>query len=383
MIHEITTGQHVKYPVHTEYADPSFTDTYHDVKLDSHTRPRDEPPETDETAEADETKTGFNFKCRVRRWDLNPDAGRRKLFLIAGIAHSCNFFNPLVKCMSIDDDFMAGVSQVYAFDLPGHGASSSPPNIKFGMLQLADYVGVIVQIMDIVKAEAGGIEYVVAHSMGGILAMLVEKALSSGAEPTSLSRGYGTEGIVLLASALPEQVRWALGEGRLIRYGVPVSMLTMLLPYVTVSTRYLAHGRLSNDDFLKTFFAVYSEHSPVGEVVPGAPTGDTVSIINSAESYWALSELGGLDFETHGTFKRPFIKEGLFSDYKLGVAGYTKDILFLPKEEEELCEYLSTNTAGRIYRTVDHDYAVHDDPYTYPCASFQFVKDVINLPDSK
>lgn len=375
MIHETATGQHVKYPVHTEYADPSFTDTYHDVKLNSHSRPRNE-------ADEKHTETSLNFKCRVRRWNLNQDESKPKLFMISGIAHSCNFFNPLVKCMSIDGDFLANVSQVYAFDLPGHGASGSPPNIKFGMLRLDDYVDVIVQIMDIVKSEAGNIDYVVAHSMGGILAMLVEKFLLAHEDPTSLHRRYGTEGVVLLASAMPEQVRWALGEGRLIRYGLPVSMLTMLLPYVTVSPRYLAHGRLSNDDFLKTFFAVYSEHPPAVEVVPGAPTGDTVSIINSAESYAALAELGGLDFdfERHGTFKRPFIKKELFSAYKLGVAGYTKDILFQPKEEEELCEYLSTNAARRIYRTIDHDYAVHDDPYTYPCASFQFVKDVMNLP---
>ena len=380
MIHEIADSQHVKYPVHTEYADPSFTDAYHNVKLNSHPPPRDEAEDRYRDIE-----TRFDFKCRVRRWDLNPDAGKPKLFMISGIAHSCNFFNPLVKCMSIDDDFMANVSQVYAFDLPGHGASGSPPNIKFGMLRLDDYVDVIVQIMDIVKSEAGNIDYVVAHSMGGMLAMLVEKFLLANEDPTSLHRRYSTEGVILLASAVPEQVRWAFGEGCLIRYGIPLSMLTMLLPYVTVSPRYLAYGRLSNDDFLKTFFAVYSEHSPAVEVVPGAPAGDTVSIINSAESYAALAELGGLDFdfERHGTFKRPFIKKELFSAYKLGVAGYTKDILFQPEEEKELCEYLSTNTARRIYRTIDHDYAVHDDAYTYPCPSFQFVKDVMNLPASQ
>ena len=69
--------------------------------------------------------------------------------------------------MSIDDEFRAWVSSVYAFDLPGHGASGSPRNIKFGMLRLADYVSTIRQIMDVVKAEAGKIDYVIAHSMGG------------------------------------------------------------------------------------------------------------------------------------------------------------------------------------------------------------------------
>ena len=102
MTHEITTSQHVKYPVHTEYADPSFTDTYHDVKLDSQRCP----------GHRTETDADFNFKCRVRRWELNEDASKPVLFMIAGIAHSCNFFNPMVKCMSIDDEFMASVSQV-------------------------------------------------------------------------------------------------------------------------------------------------------------------------------------------------------------------------------------------------------------------------------
>jgi pimeloyl-ACP methyl ester carboxylesterase len=376
MIHEITTGQHVKYPVHTEYADPSFEDSYHDVRLDSHF------PTDHDGADID-----LSFKCRVRRWKLSEDNDKPSIFVIPGIVHSCNFFNPMVKCMSIDEEFKAGVSSVFAFDLPGHGASGSPPNIKFGMLRLADYVSVILQVMDIVKAEFGSIDCVVAHSMGGLLAMLTERSLNSptgaaGAE--TLNSKYGTTSVALLASAMPEQIRWSFGEGRVSRFGVPVTMLSMLLPFVTVSPTYLAHGRLSNDDFLKTFFAVYSEHSPFVEVVPGAPVGDTVSIINSAESYSALAELGGLDIDlkAHGTAKRPFIKEGLFSAYKFGVAGYTKDILFRPEEEEELCGYLSKTEARKIYRTIDHDYAVHDDPYTYPCASFQLVKDVMNLPDS-
>ena len=150
---------------------------------------------------------------------------------------------------------------------------------------------------------------------------------------------------------------------------------------MTVSPRYLAHGRLSNDDFLKTFFAVWSEHPRSIEVAPGAPTGDTVSIINSAESYSALVDNGGLDIDLPGTIKRPFIKEGLFTEYKFGVSGYTKDILFTPEEEARLCRYLSKSETRKIFRRIDHDYAVHDDPYTWPCPSFLLIKDVMNLPE--
>lgn len=371
MRHPVPLDLPDEFPVHKELADPAFADSYTDVKLDAHDRtPFHDPVVPDPE---------FNFKCRVRRWAFNEGSDKPNIFVIPGIAHSCNFFNPLVKCMSLDEEFRDRVSAVYAFDLPGHGASDSPRNIKFGMLRLADYVSTIRQVMDVVKAGAGKIDYVVAHSMGGILAMLVERSLA--AESLTLKTAYGTEGVVLLASAMPEQVYWELGSGAVLRHGVPVSMLSMLLPYVTVSPRYLAHGRLSNEDFLKTFFAVYTEHPRSIDVVPGAPTGDTVSIINSAESYSALAELGGLDIDIPGTIKRPFIDEGLFTAYKFGVSGYTKDILFTPEEEARLYHYLSKSETRKIFRRIDHDYAVHDDPYTWPCPSFQLVKDVINLPE--
>lgn len=374
MIHPVPLDFPDEFPVHEEFAGPvTDDDRYADVKLDAHDRTPDHDPVV---PDAD-----LYFKCRIRRWAFNEGLDKVNIFVIPGIAHSCNFFNPLVKCMSIDDEFRARVSSVYAFDLPGHGASGSPRNIKFGMLRLADYISAIRQIMDVVKAEAGKIDYVVAHSMGGMLAMLVEKALAE--ESLTLKTAYGTDGVVLLASAMPEQVHWELGSGAVLRHGVPVSMLSMLLPYVTVSPRYLAHGRLSNEDFLKTFFAVYTEHPRLIDVVPGAPAGDTVSIINSAESYSALAELGGLDIDLGGMIKRPFIEEGLFTEYKFGVSGYTKDILFTPAEEARLCRYLSKSETRKIFRRIDHDYAVHDDPYTWPCPSFQLVKDVMNLPDSE
>jgi Alpha/beta hydrolase family len=387
MIHDEspTPDGNTKYPLHAEVADPSFEDRYCSVSLDSHSGLRNTRRDGI-GARAD--LIDHPFACRVRQWKFGEnDAPRIRFFMIAGIGHSCHFFGPLVKCMSIDDAFVGHRVEVYALDLPGHGASQSPPNIKFGMLRLEDYVDVIRQVMDLLKKDmpadeqGKAFEYVVAHSMGGMLAMLLEKSLVSEIVPTTLKKEYGTEGIILFAPAPPEKVDWSLGEGKLFEKGVPVNVLTMLLPYVTFSPRYLLHGRLSNEDFVNQFFGVVDEGRKRDRItpvtpVPGAPVGDMVSVMNSAESYIALSQLAGLDLESGGVLKRPDIEEGIFSTYKLGVSGYTHDILFRPEEEEALFIYLASGRR-RTYKTVEHDFAVHDDAYSFPCASFRLLADVV------
>jgi hypothetical protein len=215
-----------------------------------------------------------------------------------------------------------------------------------------------------------------------MLVQLLEKSLSSPENSTTLQEKYGTEGIILYASALPERIDWSLGEGIKSEYGIPVKLFATLLPFVTFSPRYLLHGRISNEDFVTQFFGVVEKNEDKTKhisVVPGAPVGDTVSMMNSGESYVALSELSGLDVESGGIFKRPSIRKGIFSNYDLGIAGYTKDVLFLPEEEDALCEYLSLDKEKRISKKVDHDYAVHDDACSFPCASFRLLADVVAL----
>jgi pimeloyl-ACP methyl ester carboxylesterase len=340
---------------HPELNDPTFEDVPYYVELRT------------------EANLDNRFECRVRRWDVDlSDTEKPKFLMISGIGHNCNFFNPLVKCMSLEQTG-GNVSQIYAIDLPGHGASRLPPNVKFGMLRLEDYVAAIQQIMTEINTQGISLKYIVAHSMGGMLVMLLEKKLLSMGKSL---HDYGVEGIILLASALPERVDWSLGEGRIFKRGVPVNLLSTLLPYVTFSPRYLLHARLFDEDFVKQFFGVEDDEGNVS-LAPGAPAGDALKILNDAESYVALSQLGGLDFETGGKLKRPEIDQGIFAGYTLGVSGYTKDVLFLPKEEAELCEYLA---AGKgIYKTIDHAYAVHDDPYSCPCETFKFIKEALGI----
>jgi len=366
------------YPLHPQDAEPDFKDMYYSVELDSHTRNRNKRRDGIEKSLRDNS-----FKCRVRQWKFGGDDNAPKLrfFMISGIMHSCHFFAPLVKCMSLDEAFAGYQVEVYAFDEPGHGASGLPPNIKFGMLRMEDYVDVIRQIMDKLRTDekVESFDYVGGHSMGGMLVMLLEESLA--ADNTTLREKYGTKGIILFAAAMPEEVHWNLAEGDAL--GLPVRLLAMLVPCITFSPLYLLHGNMSNEDFLKQYFAVVEKDKIKHEnVVPGAPAGDAVSVLNSPEAYVVLSELGGLDFESGGVMQRPEIKEGLFSSYTLGISGYTKDVLFLPEEEEALCEYLSTNAEKRIYKTIDHDYAVHDDPYSFPCASFRLLADVVTLSNT-
>ena len=308
------------------------------------------------------------FLCHARRWYSPRKTGGLTLFMIPGIGHNFNFFSPLAATLLDPVAGIESVSQIYAVDLPGHGGSQSPPNIKFGTLSLNDYVSALRQTLAVLK-ENGPVDLVCGHSMGGLLSMLLEQSFLS--DDTTLAEAHGTRGVVLLAPAIPEEVPWSLTT-RPVDLGGPVSpTLRILTPFVTGSPRYGPFVYASDEDYLNTFFAVE------GRLAAGAPSLIEACTLNGMESFVAGSELAGIDFESGDMFERPHVQHALFARYAFGLACYSEDFLFKPEEEAQLGIYLYGADEGWTFLPIQNRNAVHNGPYSQPARTAKIFVDVI------
>lgn len=311
------------------------------------------------------------FSCHVRRWYKPGRAAGLKVLMIPGIGHNFNFFTPLAATL-LDPlgGFVEGVAEVYALDLPGHGGSQSPPNIKFGQLTLDHYVSTIRQALTAMQ-DRDPVDIVCGHSMGGLLAMLLEQSFIS--DGTTLADEHATRGVVLLAPAIPEEVPWSLTTGPA-DVGGPVSpALAILMPFVTANAAYGPFMYASNEDYLNTFFGIE------GGLAAGSPTLIEAGALNDMESYAAGSELAGIDIDPEGggTFERPHVRHALFSGYAFGLACYSEDFLLKPEEEAALGIYLYGAREGWTFLPITNKDAVHNGPYSQPARTAKVFADVI------
>lgn len=347
------------YPSYTPPPAP-FEDIYFTVALEGEGR-------------MDRLLPDDSFTCHARRWYSPVRADGLTVFMLHGIGHNFNFFTPLAATL-LDPlgGFVEGVSQVYAVDLPGHGGSQSPPNIKFGLLTLDDYVSALRQVLAALKSRSQDpLDIVCGHSMGGLLTMLLEQSFIS--DGTTLAEAHGTRGVVLLAPAIPEEVPWSLTTGP-VDAGGPVSpALAILTPFVTANAAYGPFMYASDEDYLKTFFGVE------GGLAAGSPTLIEAGALNGMESYAAGSELAGIDLdrEEWSAFERPHVRHALFSRYAFGLACYSEDFLFKPEEEATLGIYLYGAGEGWTFLPITNRDAVHNSPYSQPARTSKIFADVI------
>jgi pimeloyl-ACP methyl ester carboxylesterase len=312
------------------------------------------------------------FSCHARRWYSPTRSGGLTAFMIHGIGHNFNFFAPLAATL-LDPlgGFVEGVTEVYAVDLPGHGGSQSPPNIKFGLLTLDHYVSALRQALAALKRR-GPLDIVCGHSMGGLLAMLLEQSFLS--DGTTLEEAHGTRGVVLLAPAIPEEVPWSLTTGPFDARGPVSPALAILTPFITANAAYGPFVYASDEDYLKTFFGVE------GGLAAGSPSLIEAGALNCMESYAAGSELAGIDLdrEEWSTFERPHVRQALFSRYAFGLACYSEDFLFKPEEEAALGIYLYGAGEGWTFLPITNRDAIHNSPYSQPARTSKVFADVIS-----
>jgi pimeloyl-ACP methyl ester carboxylesterase len=100
---------------------------------------------------------------------------------------------------------------VLATDMPLRGNSGFPEGALFGDLDLFDYVTAIEEVLGRLGDRGIRPRTILGHSMGGTLVQMLQQRLVDAG--TSLRKRFGIRDAVLVASDLPAEVPWALGDG--------------------------------------------------------------------------------------------------------------------------------------------------------------------------
>jgi pimeloyl-ACP methyl ester carboxylesterase len=270
------------------------------------------------------------------------DAGAVELAVHGGV-HTAATWQPYAQALGRTRCFLA-------VDLPGRGGSSMPRGLRFGALDLDDYVTALVRVLERLEALGRAPATLLGHSMGGtLLAMLQQRLVAEG---TSLARRFGVREVVLVAPDLPAEAPWALGDsGELSR------MIESFAVDVPEQGKLFEIPATSWPDFFFT--------GRDGERVAGAPTAAEIAAAGycTRESLLAIHQLNG----TGGFATRPSVSAGLFrDDARLRVVAYAHDPFVLPDETRALYRHLTGDDSLCCFVLVEGKDAMHDMQISNP-----------------
>jgi pimeloyl-ACP methyl ester carboxylesterase len=243
---------------------------------------------------------------------------------------------------------------VLSADMPLRGNSGTPEGGQFGDLDLFSYTSAYIEILDRLADHGVEPETILGHSMGGTLTQMIQQRLVD--EGSSLHDRYGIEDAILVASDLPAEVPWALGDS---------GNLTGLIEAFAVNDP--EHGLL---------FEIPVELWPAfyftdlnGNVVPGALTPEQIESggFNAlGEPLQAIHQLNG----TGGFTSRPSAAAGLFSNRgtRLRAIAYEQDIYVQLAESETLYQHLSGDYESNCFVPVFGPDMVHTVQFSNPQA---------------
>lgn len=240
---------------------------------------------------------------------------------------------------------------VLSTDMPVRGNSGAPEGALFGELDLFDYVSALEQVLDRLDERGIRPRTILGHSMGGTLVQMLQQRLVDGG--TSLRQRYGIRDAILVASDLPAEVPWALGDS---------GNLTGLIEAFAV-----------DDPVLGLLFEIPVSLWPAfyftdrdNNVVPGALTPEQIvegGFNALGEPLRAIHQLNGT-----GPFtSRPSADADLFSHgTRLRAIAYEQDIYVQLAESETLYQHLSGDASSSCFVPVYGPDTVHVLQFSNP-----------------
>lgn len=243
---------------------------------------------------------------------------------------------------------------VISADMPVRGNSGAPEGALFGELDLFSYSNAYIEILDRLADHGVEPKTLLGHSMGGSLTQMLQQRLVD--EGSSLQDRYGIDDAILVASDLPADVPWALGDS---------GNLTGLIEAFAVDEP--AYGLLFEIpvDLWPAFY--FTDLN--GNVVPGALTPAEIEAggFNAlGEPLQAIHQLNG----TGGFTSRPSAAAGLFDGQgtRLRAIAYEQDIYVQLGESETLYQHLSGDATSDCFVPVFGPDTVHTVQFSNPQA---------------
>lgn len=240
---------------------------------------------------------------------------------------------------------------VLAPDMPVRGNSGIPQGALFGELDLFDYVNALIEVLDRLDHLDVEPDTILGHSMGGTLMQMMQQRLVS--EGSSLEDRFDISEAILVASDLPAEVPWALGDS---------GDLSDLIDAFAV-----------DEPGLGLLFEIPVELWPSfyftdlnGVVVPNALTPAEIEAggFNAlGEPLQAIQQLNG----TGAFSSRPSAAAGLFDDgTRLRAIAYEQDIYVQLGESETLYQHLTGDAVSNCFVPVFGPDTVHTLQFSNP-----------------
>ncbi|MFZ6181314.1 alpha/beta fold hydrolase [Nannocystis pusilla] len=250
---------------------------------------------------------------------------------------------------------------VLVTDMPVRGNSGVPQGALFGDLDLFDYVTAIEEVLERLDARKIRPRTILGHSMGGTLVQMLQQRLVD--EGSSLRKRFGIRDAILVASDLPAEVPWALGDS---------GDLSGLIQAFAVEEP--AYGSLF--EIPVALWPAFYFTDRDGDVVPGALTPAEIE----AGGFNALGEPLRAIHQLNGTgpfTSRPSADAELFEKKgtRLRAIAYEEDIYVQLAESETLYRHLSGDPASRCFVPVLGPDTVHVLQFSNPQALVDAIAD--------
>jgi pimeloyl-ACP methyl ester carboxylesterase len=297
--------------------------------------------------------------------------GWANVLAVHGLSETGFIYAPLAQAIFAEPGLSRRVKRIIAIDLPGHGDSSFPANLPFGLrfgdLAIDDNVGVVVQSIDALRWRGLAPSVVFGHSMGGLEIQAAQQDLLS---LGSSLVAHGVFGAVLFAPVPPHGQQWIRppsGDATPFIVNDPALGQYLLLPpqvFLVAGAFTTLSGQLATN-------APTPAQIAAGRYVGPEPLN---TLLQLTEATVPLPTGGSF------TFQRPSVSAGAFAlrhGTLLSIVSFSQDVLVPAINLGPLYEYLTEDTHDVLYRPVSAPDAVHAMLISNPAGLLEAIESML------
>jgi pimeloyl-ACP methyl ester carboxylesterase len=290
-----------------------------------------------------------------------PAAGST-ILAVHGFTETAETWVPLKDALFADSKLKKVVRRVIAIDLPGHGDSEAPvglPGGKFGDLTINENVSIVIQAIDILRAQGLGSRVLMGHSMGGLAVQGAQEALLAGG--SSLAQ-HGVFRAILVAPVPTSSANWT-------RLAPPPDLTPFVVNDPALGVYLDIPGAVAK------FGGGFTKLSD-GQLVPNTPSDAVMADYTGWEPITTALQLTD---QLLPALPRPAVRRGAFAPIRgtlLTLISFSQDVLTPQVDHQALYEYL-IGRQGLLYRPIATPTAVHNMHITEPANVIAAIREQI------